>query len=238
MSEAEALPEPFRWCAAGVAIELEGGRALFTGFADGDFAPREDQLPGQGERAAAHVGIPVERWAQDHQVHEHRVRVIAAGDDVRPFTADADGQATARRDAAVAVRTADCLPIALIAPEAVAMVHAGWRGLADGIVEAGITTLHELGATRVAAAIGPGAGVCCYETGDEVHAAFEHLGPGMRVGPRADLKAVARALLEQWAVEEVHDCGLCTICAPPGWFFSYRREGVHAGRQVGVAWRT
>ena len=187
MSSADTLPEPFRWCEAGVAIELGGGSALFTGFADGDFAPRENPLPAQGERAAAHVGVPVEQWAQDHQVHEHRVRVIAPGDDVRPFTTDADGQATSRRDVPVAVRTADCLPIALIAPEAVAMVHAGWRGLADGIVEAGVTTLHGLGATRIAAAIGPGAGVCCYEAGDDVHAAFEHLGPGMRTGPRADL---------------------------------------------------
>lgn len=238
MSDADALPEPFRWCEAGVAIELDGGAALFTGFADGDFAPREDRLPVPGELAAAHVGVPVDRWAQDHQVHEHRVRVIAPGDEVRPFTTDADGQATARRGVPVAVRTADCLPIALIAPEAVAMVHAGWRGLADGIVEAGVTALHGLGVTRIAAAIGPGAGVCCYEAGDEVHAAFEHLGPGMRTGPRADLRAVARALLEQWSVDEIHDCGLCTICAPPGWFFSYRREGVHAGRQVGVAWRS
>lgn len=238
MSSPRALPAPFRWCEAGVAIELEGGAALFTGFADGDFAPREDPLPGQGERAATHVGVAVARWAQDHQVHEHRVRVIGPHDEVRPFTTDADGQATARRDVPVAVRVADCLPIALVAPEAVAVVHAGWRGLAAGIVEAGVTAMHDLGATRISAAIGPGAGVCCYETGDEVHAAFAHLGPGMRVGPRADLKAAARALLEQWDVAEIHDCGLCTICAPPGWFFSYRREGVHAGRQVGVAWRT
>ena len=238
MTAADDLPAPFRWCEAGVAIELDGGSALFTGFADGDFAPREDPLPGQGERAAAHVGVPVAGWAQDHQVHEHRVRVIAEGDAVLPFRTDADGQATARRDVPVAVRAADCLPIALIAPEAVAMVHAGWRGLARGVVESGVATLHELGATRIVAAIGPGAGVCCYEVSDDVHAAFEHLGPGMRIGPRADLKAVARALLEQWHVAEVHDCGLCTICAPPGWFFSYRREGAAAGRQVGVAWRS
>ena len=235
---AEALPEPFRRCPAGVAIELDGGAALFTGFAGGDFAPGGERPHGQGEAAAAHVGVPVERWAQDHQVHEQHVRVIGGADEVRPFTEDADGQATACRGVAVAVRTADCLPIALVAPEAVAMLHAGWRGLAAGIVEAGVATLHRLGATRIAAAIGPGAGVCCYEAGDEVHAAFAHLGPGMRRGPRADLKAVARALLAEWQVAEVHDCGECTICAPPGWYFSYRREGALAGRQVGVAWRS
>lgn len=236
--DSDALPAPFRWCEAGVAIELDGGAALFTTCAAGDFAAGTEPAVGPTALAGAHVGVPVDQWARDRQVHEHRVHRIGAGDAVRPFATDADGQATARRDVPVAVQVADCLPIALIAPEAVAVVHAGWRGLAAGVVEEGVTALHELGATRIAAAIGPGAGVCCYETGDEVHAAFAHLGPHMRVGPRADLKAVARTLLEQWGVSEIHDCGLCTICAPPGRFFSYRRQGPVAGRQAGVAWRS
>lgn len=232
-----AVPAPFRWCDAGIAIDLDGGSALFTTCIAGDFAP-EHGPSGGTLLAAEHVGVAVEAWAQDHQVHEHRVRRIAPGDEVRPFSADHDGQATSRHGVPVAVRVADCLPIALVAPEAVAVVHAGWRGLAAGVVEEGVTALHELGATRIAAAIGPGAGVCCYEAGDEVHAAFAHLGAGMRVGPRADLKAVARNLLADWAVPDVHDCGICTMCAPPGLLFSFRMQGAKAGRQVGVAWRS
>lgn len=236
--DSDALPAPFGWCEAGVAIELEGGAALFTTCAAGDFAAGTEPADGPNGLAPDHVGVPVDRWARDRQVHEHRVHRVAEGEPVRPFATDADGQATARRDVAVAVQVADCLPIALIAPEAVAVVHAGWRGLAAGVIEEGVAALRELGASRIAAAIGPGARVCCYETGDEVHAAFAHLGPRMRTGPRADLAAVARTLLAQWGVSEIHDCGLCTICAPPGRFFSYRRLGAAAGRQAGVAWRS
>ena len=237
MTGSHPLPEPFRWCEAGVAIDLDGGSALFTGFADGDFAPREDPLPGQGERAAAHVGVPVADWAQDNQVHEHRVRVIGPDDEVRPFTTDADGQATARRGVPVAVRGADCLPIALIAPEAVGAVHAGWRGLALGVVQAAVAELRELGGTKINAAIGPGARVCCYETGEDVHAAFARFGGRARSGSHADLAAVARAILEAEGVTDIHDTGLCTICEPD-LFWSFRREGEAAGRQGVAAWRS
>ena len=107
--------------------------------------------------------------------------------------AEADGQATALEGVAALVLTADCLPVALVAAEAVAMVHAGWRGLAAGVLEEGVRALRELGAQGdVHAAIGPGAGACCYETGSEVHAAFAEHGPRARRGDNADLKLVAR----------------------------------------------
>jgi purine-nucleoside/S-methyl-5'-thioadenosine phosphorylase / adenosine deaminase len=102
-----------------------------------------------------------------------------------------------------------------------------------------VRALRELGADgRIAAAIGPGAGVCCYEAGDEVHAAFAPYGPGARRGRHADLKAVARAQLGAAGVDEVHDVGLCSMCTDPGLFFSHRRDGGATGRQAGVAWRS
>ncbi|MEA2191783.1 MAG: purine-nucleoside/S-methyl-5-thioadenosine phosphorylase / adenosine deaminase, partial [Solirubrobacteraceae bacterium] len=117
--------------------------------------------------------------------------------------------------------------------------HAGWRGLAGGVLAEGVRALRELGANgAVRAAIGPGAGVCSYETGPEVHAAFEAYGPQARRGKHTDLKHVARRQLEQAGVAEVADVGLCTICAPRGLFFSYRRDGATTGRQAGVVWRT
>ncbi len=228
-----ALPEPFRWHEGQIAIDLPGGHVIFTTRAGGDLASD----PAGSEQLRRAVGPPPERWAQDHQVHEHRVRVVAGGEPVGAMETDSDGIATARRDVACVVRTADCVPIALVAPEAVAMLHGGWRGLAAGVIEEGVRTLHTLGANHVRAAIGPHARVCCYETGDEVHAAFAHFGAEVRRGRRADLEAVARALLAQWGVQEVHSVGACTICSHVETFWSHRREGARAGRQGGIAWR-
>jgi copper oxidase (laccase) domain-containing protein len=116
------------------------------------------------------------------------------------------------------------------------MVHAGWRGLAAGVLDEGVAALRDLGAAGpVVAAIGPGAGPCCYEVGDEVRAAFADL-PEARHGRRIDLKAIAAARLRAAGVEELHDAGLCTICDAR--FFSHRREHGTTGRQGGLAWLT
>jgi polyphenol oxidase len=136
------------------------------------------------------------------------------------------------------VFVADCLPVMLAAGGAVAALHGGWRGLAGGVLAEGVAALRELGADGpVAAAIGPGAGGCCYEVGDEVQEAFA--GYDARRGERRlDLKAVARAKLAEAGVDEVHDLGLCTLCGDPDLFFSHRRDGGVTGRQAGVVWRT
>ena len=77
------------------------------------------------------------------------------------------------------VLTADCLPIAIAGDGAVAMLHAGWRGLAGGILAEGVAARPRARRrpARCEAAIGPGAGACCYEVGEEVHAAFAALRP-------------------------------------------------------------
>jgi copper oxidase (laccase) domain-containing protein len=92
------------------------------------------------------------------------------------------------------------------------------------VLEAGVE------ATRaVSAAIGPGIGPCCYEVGDDVRAAF---GTTDRT---LDLKAIARARLQEAGVREIHDCGLCTACDAER-FFSHRRDRGVTGRQAGLAW--
>jgi copper oxidase (laccase) domain-containing protein len=132
-----------------------------------------------------------------------------------------------------AVHTADCLPIAIGGEGAVAMLHAGWRGLAGGVVAAGVTALRELGADgELHAAIGPGAGGCCYEVGEELSGLF----PDFVTGRLLDLKAVAAAQLREAGVGEVRDVGVCTICAAPERLFSHRRDGPGTGRQGGFAW--
>ena len=155
----------------------------------------------------------------------------------RGRAAEEDGQATALDDVAALVFTADCLPVMLVADGAVAALHGGWRGLAGGIVAEGVAALRELGGDGpVTAALGPAARGCCYEVGEEVHARFAAY--DARVGERnLDLAAVARAQLEAAGVDEVHDVGLCTMCADPELFFSHRRDGGVTGRQAGVVWR-
>jgi copper oxidase (laccase) domain-containing protein len=119
------------------------------------------------------------------------------------------------------------------------MLHAGWRGLAAGVIDGGVRAVRELGGEgAIAAAIGPGAGPCCYEVGDEVHARFAQLGPRARNGDNLDLKAIARAQLLEAGVAEVHDAEMCTICSDPSLFFSHRRDHGLTGRQGGVAWRS
>jgi copper oxidase (laccase) domain-containing protein len=115
------------------------------------------------------------------------------------------------------------------------MIHAGWRGLASGVLVNGVAALRALGAHgSLEAAIGPGAGPCCYEVGEEVHAAF---GPDVvRRGRNLDLKAIARAQLETAGVSAVRDVELCTICSDPSLFFSHRRDQGVTGRQAGIAW--
>ncbi len=240
------LPAPFALRDTVIALDLPGGSVRFTTAATGDLAltapdPR-DERPGPAARALAErIAIPWERWAQDRQVHEARVRRTTTEETLAPLTADHDGQATSLSRVACVVRVADCLPIALVAPEGVAMLHGGWRSLAGGIVGAGVQALRDLGATGIVAAIGPGAGVCCFEAGDEVHAAFAPLGTAerpVRVGRHADLKAVAGAQLEAAGVVVTHDVGVCTICADPADLFSHRRDHGRTGRQAGLTWRS
>jgi len=239
------LPAPFEPAGDHVAISLPGGRALFTtrrgGVSEGAYASLNlgrwtdddpDAVQANRERVADLVGVPLDAVVQGRQVHGARVerRSTSGG-----LVNEADGVATAVRGLAALVLTADCLPVALIGEGAVAMVHAGWRGLADGVLEEGVTALRELGDDGpLQAAIGPGAGGCCYEVGPEVHAAF---GNRARRGA-IDLKAIARERLTAAGVAEVHDAGVCTICVDPDLFFSHRRDGGVTGRQAGIAWRS
>ena len=98
--------------------------------------------------------------------------------------------------------TADCLPVALIAPEGVAMIHAGWRGLAADVLKKGVETLREAGAEGdIQAAIGPSIGVCCYEVNTWVHRAFMRYPRGVaRLSNHAHLKNVARLQLQHAGV--------------------------------------
>ncbi len=249
------LPEPFYARGGHVGVDLPGARALFTtrrgGFSAGPYASLNlgrltDDDPGAVRLNRARLEERTGgRLAYIRQVHGTFVRRIAGTGDVgvAPLPdgdvelLEADGQATRFRGVAPMVMTADCLPIAVAGGGAVAMLHAGWRGLAGGIVAEGVRAVRELGAEGpVEAAIGPGAGGCCYEVGEEVHARFAAYGADVRFGRNLDLKAIAHEDLVSAGVAVVHDVDLCTICSEESLFFSHRRDHGITGRQAGVAW--
>lgn len=242
-------PEPFELRGEHIAIELPGAQALFTtrrggssrgpyaslnlGFNTGD--SREAVIANR-EVLSSELGLPL---TFVRQVHGRRVLTAPGETESTDGLPEADGQATAAHGIALAVLAADCLPIVVASEGAVAAVHAGWRGLAAGVIEEGVRALRGLdGRGPVHAAIGPGAGPCCYEVGEEVHAAFADRWPGSKQGRNLDLKAIARAQLLEAGVDAVHDTGLCTICSDRSLFFSHRRDQGVTGRQAGIAWRT
>ena len=218
-----------------LGIRLTVGRAefLLTNAEAGDFAaPNNQQL----DAVATESGIAPTQWAQDEQVHGAAVTIVAASGPPEPFTAPADGQATDRGDVLCAVRTADCLAVLLAADDAVAAVHAGWRGLIGGVVANGVAAVCTFGAAPTVAVIGPGARGCCYEVGDEIIDVFARYPSAFRSERKLDLATVAREQLLAAGVSKVYDCEICTICSSSDDFFSYRRDRGQTGRMLGAAW--
>jgi len=127
------------------------------------------------------------------------------------------------------VQTADCVPMIAVAPDRVAVVHAGWRGVAGGIAERFLRVQAMDGVAYAAwrIALGPAAGGCCYEIGPDVAVQLAQPARRQCIDLRALLAARLRALGAQ-----VDVVGPCTICGT-GWA-SYRREGNAAGRNLAV----
>jgi YfiH family protein len=225
-----------------IAVDLDGATALFTtrrgGVSEGPFASLNlgrrtgdegEHVERNRERLGDVVGIEWGRFARAIQVHGTRVRRVDEVPRPEDPWEEADGHATALPGVPAMVFVADCLPIALVSDERVAMVHAGWRGLAEGIMAEGVAAVG--GAPR--AVIGPGIGPCCYEVGDEVRERF----PAEAAhGRNLDLKLAARRALEAAGASDIQDVDLCTACHPE-LFFSHRRDNGVTGRQAGIVWR-
>ncbi len=194
----------------------------FTGREHGDFRPPT----GAAGRMLARLGLPGPFIAAT-QVHGNRV-VSAPFDGDMP---EADAVQSRLPGTCVAVRVADCVPILLAGPDRVAAVHAGWRGTAADIVRHAVWALGGPGQLR--AAIGPSIRGCCYEVGDEVIAAIGAVTPrdGWLAGRRVDLAKANAAILADLGVD-AEIVGPCTYCSPDYW--SHRRDGAGAGRQVGA----
>lgn len=185
-------------------------------------------------RVLAALGLDRRRLATAGQVHGANVAVVEEPGHVPRC----DALVTRRPGLALAVTTADCLPIVFLAPGLVGVAHSGWRGTAAGIPAATLARLVELGAApgAVTAHIGPAIRACCYEVGGEVAERF----PAACVTPagdrfRLDLALAARLELERAGLAgRVHDLGECTACRADR-YFSYRRDGPRSGRAWAVA---
>lgn len=190
-------------------------------------------------RARLHrsLGHAMPRWLQ--QVHG--VRVTRDGDITH---APADAAVTGRHDVACTIMTADCLPVIFCdrAGSRVGAAHAGWRGLAAGVLEATVQAM-DASADSLMAWLGPAIGPETYEVGDEVRHAFVRHTPQAAVAFRAgrsagkwwcDLYMLARQRLEAAGVKDIYGGGLCTFTDKER-FFSFRRDG-ECGRMATLIW--
>lgn len=159
----------------------------------------------------------------------------------------ADASVTTLPGRVLAIMTADCLPVVMADEQgrALGVAHAGWRGLAAGVLENTLTALRGRApqASSWRAWIGPAISQANFEVGDEVYEAFVGVDPRLamyfvadrpRGRWRADLPAIARHRLFHAGVGQIECCGQCTYAASER-FFSYRREP-RTGRQATLAW--
>jgi hypothetical protein len=181
-------------------------------------------------------GLQVEPFACPELVHGTRAvrigsaRAGAGFESPDGFVCGADALVTTRPRVAIAVMAADCLMVALADPLSgcIAVVHAGWRGLADGILSRVMADFDR--PRHVFAAIGPAIGPDHYEVGPEVIAAVDRAAVGGTVVTRRsgrlylDLPGTASRVLREAGVRRVEQAGLCTYCEPDR-FYSYRRDG-------------
>lgn len=168
-------------------------------------------------------------WATINQIHGAQVLWANAPGVV----GDADGLATTELGLPLAIRTADCVPVVVETATSVGVVHAGWRGVAAGVVPQMIDALRREGQEPIRASIGPHIGPCCYEVGDEVVAALGGYNQTTRWGTTS--VSLRDAIADQLPDMNVEVIDLCTY--EDTRFASYRRDATQK-RQVTVVWRS
>lgn len=219
--------------------ELAGGarraQVVVTTKADGDLAVG---LPASvlDPRRRRIVDRP---WVWLRQVHG---AVVLDADDPSTVGAEADGLVGRADHVALAVHTADCVPLALIGRTkgSVGVVHAGWRGLRAGVVDEAVRQLRARGEQTITAYVGPCISAAHYEFGEaELAGLVDVLGPTVRSRttdgrPALDCRAAARASLARAGVDDIELDASCTA-AESARFYSHRARG-ESGRQALVVW--
>ena len=221
---------------------------LGPGRGDGEACLQENY-----RRLCTAVGADVDRVVLSKQVHEDNIRLVTAADAgkglwrARDYTS-VDAMICAEKNIPLVVFGADCGVILLYDPvqQAVGAVHAGWRGVAQGLVKKTVLRMKDAFGTDPAdlwCAIGPSIGQCCFETDDDVPAALKKaLGddaqPFMeRRGSKwhIDLKAINAHWLQQAGVQpqRIDICSHCTACMPQ-LYWSHRKLGEQRGNQCAI----
>lgn len=204
---------------------------VFTDRSHGDLAV---DAPGVDDRRRAIAPGP---WSWLHQVHG--ASVVVVDEPGAHAGGDADALVTATPGCVLAVQVADCAPVALVSDGVIGLAHAGWRGLAAGVLPATVDAMRARGAGPIAAYLGPCIRPACYEFGpgdlDAVAATLgEHVRATTSAGaPALDLPAAVRASLAAAGVGELVEDGTCTACSSAHWS---HRAGTDRERQAVVAW--
>jgi YfiH family protein len=205
----------------------------------------DEPEPVRENRRLVCEGLGIEAFATTEQVHGSRVvkvggkRAAAGFEDPAGALAAADAMTTSSSGVAMAILAADCVPVVAASTKSGMLVaaHAGWRGIAEGIVR-NVASLFDA-PKDVRVALGPAIGPDHYEVGEDVALA---VASGTDAGAvldrsggkvRLDLVGTIRAELRALGIRSVDDTGLCTACEQAR-FFSYRRDEV-TGRQAGIA---
>lgn len=188
---------------------------------------------------ARSVGYPLSSLRTCRQVHGASavfVETLAPAE-----RCDADALLTRTPALFVGIRTADCVSVLLGDRHsgAVAAVHAGWRGVVAGVLDAAISALAPRREGDLIAALGPYIGACCFEVEDKVAAQIAGasgasvLTPRRGARPHADLGAAVEIQLRARGVGAIEAVGGCTRCSPERWH-SFRRDGERSGRMMAV----
>lgn len=214
----------------------EGGGGLNLGTHVGDLPEAVAK-----NRALLRAQLPAEpAWLT--QVHGTRVLDAATVHEAP----EADASITTRPGVVCTIMTADCMPVLLAdaGGRVVGAAHAGWRGLAAGVLENTVAAMRDAGATEILAWLGPGIGPGAFEVGAEVRDAFCHLRPASASAFKpidaqpgkflADLPALARIALSRVGVSKVAGGADCTV-SDARRFYSYRRDRI-TGRMASLIW--
>ena len=191
--------------------------------------------PAESDRIVGALGSVDFEVARCRQIHSADVLDARAGD-----CGPGDALVTDRSRLALAVVTADCVPVILAGRRQLAAVHAGWRGIAGRIVPRTLTRFRE--PSEVTAWLGPAIGPCCYEVGDDVATRVTAVSSPSAASraptgrPHLDLHRAVTEQLREGGVERIEAVSLCTRCEERK-LWSYRREGTGAGRNWTLAWK-
>jgi YfiH family protein len=190
-------------------------------------------------RVSAACGVPVSAVALLSQVHGADVVRIERGGGALRTLAEADAAFTTEPDVLLTVRVADCVPVLVAGDGVVGVAHAGWRGVAGGVVPALIRALRQVADVELLAVIGPCISGAAFEVGPEVVDGLAAAGldgfvsgRSARGRPLVDLQRAVAQQLAAAGVDDVEAIPVCTATDPR--MYSHRRDGAETGRSAGV----